>query len=246
MAEAVLFNIAEEIIMKAGPRVLEEIGLFCGVKDELTKLKNTVTTIKTVLLDAEEQSLENNKQRQVMVGNKAMKEVRLFFSHSNQIIYGFKVGHKIKDLRDKLVEIKVGLGGLGKTTVAQFAYNDEKVKADFELKGWINGKKYLIVLDDVCNEDPQQWFRLKDLLIGGAKGSKILITTRLMTVARLTHSYVYELQGLSGIESQSLFKQMAFKHGQVPSLSHETTGKEIVAKCAGVPLAIRSIGGLLL
>ncbi|KAF2283057.1 hypothetical protein GH714_043076 [Hevea brasiliensis] len=344
MAEAVVFNIAEEIIKKLGSRGLEEIGLWWGVKDEIEKLKKTVSMIKAVLLHAEEQSSVSNEvqewlgmlkeafydaddllddfsteklRRQVMSGNRIMKEVRLFFSHSNKLVYGFKMGHKIKEIRDRLAEIAldrkfhleerqketsetemirerdqthsslpevvvgreedkkkivellfcsnfeenvpvisvVGIGGLGKTTLAQLVYNNQKVKTHFELKLWICvsdnfdvkliveklvesvtgdrrsnlemdtlknilheniiGKNYLIVLDDVWNEDPAKWFRLKDLL------------------------------GLSEIESWSLFKQMAFKRGQVPSPSHEAIGKEIVAKCAGVPLAIRAIGALL-
>ncbi|KAF3952875.1 hypothetical protein CMV_021618 [Castanea mollissima] len=60
MAEGVLFNVAEGIIGQLGNLALKEIGLIWGVKDELQKLKNTVTTIKAVLQDAEEhQALSN-------------------------------------------------------------------------------------------------------------------------------------------------------------------------------------------
>uniref|UniRef100_A0A3N7GNX5 Disease resistance N-terminal domain-containing protein n=1 Tax=Populus trichocarpa TaxID=3694 RepID=A0A3N7GNX5_POPTR len=55
MAERVLFNIAEEIVKKLGPLATQEIALWWGVKDQLSKLKSTVTRIKGVLHDAEEQ-----------------------------------------------------------------------------------------------------------------------------------------------------------------------------------------------
>ncbi|KAJ6995320.1 hypothetical protein NC653_017946 [Populus alba x Populus x berolinensis] len=55
MAECVLFNIAEEIVKKLGPLGTQEIALWWGVKDQLSMLMSTVTRIKGVLQDAEEQ-----------------------------------------------------------------------------------------------------------------------------------------------------------------------------------------------
>ncbi|XP_050211462.1 putative disease resistance protein RGA1 [Mercurialis annua] len=180
----------------------------------------------------------------------------------------------------------VGLGGVGKTLLAQLVWNDETVKSHFELKLWvhvsdnfdvklivekmlecvlgdkpkdlgmnnmknllherINGKRYLIVFDDVWNESLEKWIRLRDLLVGGARGSRMIVTTRLRHAAEIVGSeLVHELQGLSDNESWSLFKKMCFGQEDVVSLEHEKVGKEIVAKCVGVPLAIRALGGLL-
>ena len=55
MAEGALIKVAERIIGQLGNLALKEIGLLWGVKAELEKLGNTVSTIEAVLLDAEEQ-----------------------------------------------------------------------------------------------------------------------------------------------------------------------------------------------
>ncbi|CAL1391448.1 unnamed protein product [Linum trigynum] len=283
---------------------------------------------------------------------KISKEVKNFFSSSNQVAYGLKIVHGIQDIRAKLDEIAkrrdmfhlevrpvesmarklreqthsdvpevvvgrendkkrvmeqlllplsqpkenvsvvsiVGIGGLGKTTLAQLLYNDETVKSHFEVKAWVcvsdnfdvkrvvekiiesctkrkpekdlemdtlraqlhenvNGKKYLIVLDDVWNEDREKWSRLKGLLKSGAKGSCVMITTRLLSVAKLAATKGVEpneLKGLDNIDSWSLFREIAFDGGEATSGIFELMGREILEKCKGVPLAIKTVAGALL
>jgi DNA-binding transcriptional regulator GbsR (MarR family) len=60
MAEGVLFNTAEGIIQSLGSLALQEIGLLWGFKDEVQKLRNTVSTIQAELLDAEERQDNNH------------------------------------------------------------------------------------------------------------------------------------------------------------------------------------------
>ncbi|XP_075674209.1 putative disease resistance protein RGA4 [Castanea sativa] len=182
----------------------------------------------------------------------------------------------------------VGIGGLGKTTLTQYVYNDENVKTYFELKMWVcvsdvfdlkiivekiiasatddkkpenlemeqlqnklrrilNQKKYLLVLDDVWIEDKESWCGLKNFLIGGAKGSKVVVTTRTKLVADIISTISpYFLEGLSKSQSWLLLKKMAFKKDQEtvnPIL--EEIGMEIVENCKGVPLVIKTIGRVL-
>ncbi|KAL6329378.1 hypothetical protein AAG906_017688 [Vitis piasezkii] len=181
----------------------------------------------------------------------------------------------------------VGMGGTGKTTLAQLLYNDQRVMEHFNLKAWIcvseefdpirvtktileainsstskttdlnllqvqlkeriNMKKFLLVLDDVWNEDSCDWDTLRTPLIVGAKGSKIIVTTRSTKVAsamRAVHTHC--LGGLSSKDGWSLFKKLAFENGD--SSGHpqlEAIGEKIVHKCQGLPLAIKAMGSLL-
>ncbi|KAK3440921.1 hypothetical protein EUGRSUZ_B01176 [Eucalyptus grandis] len=67
-----------------------------------------------------------------------------------------------------------------------------------ELRGAIDGKRYLLVLDDLWTTELETWLSLKTLLVRGAKGSKILITTRLPSVAKITGTTPpHFLKGLS-------------------------------------------------
>lgn len=182
----------------------------------------------------------------------------------------------------------VGLGGLGKTTLAKLVYNDEGVVGHFQLRAWVCvsedfsltrlikeilkstgftidensstvdtlqtklrerllDNRFLLVLDDVWNEDPNRWNELKDLLIGGSNGSNIVVTTRSNVVASVVGTVApHKLEGLSQKDCLSLFVNLAFKDGEGkghPKLV--AMGNEIVEKCNGVPLAVRTLGGLL-
>jgi Leucine-rich repeat (LRR) protein len=99
-------------------------------------------------------------------------------------------------------------------------------------------------LDDVWNEDAEKWLLLKPLLSKGADGSKIIVTTRSQRVAKIMGTVAaYNLSLLGQEDCLSLFSKCAFKEGKMelyPNLVG--IGKEIVAKCKQVPLAVINLG----
>ena len=188
---------------------------------------------------------------------------------------------------DPAVIAIVGLGGLGKTTVAQLIYNDERVSDHFEVKIWVcvsmdfdikriyrsiiesvtgreynlkdmdsmqqtlrghlGNKKFLLVLDDVWNENHDKWDRFRVALTTGSRGSKVVVTTRSQRVASVMGSTAScWLTGLSEDDCWALFERRAFGVGgaaKTPNL--EAIGREIVKKCGGVPLAAKALGSLM-
>ncbi|XP_021288424.1 disease resistance protein RGA2-like [Herrania umbratica] len=118
-------------------------------------------------------------------------------------------------------------------------------KVQRKLEENLEGKKYLVVLDDVWNEDTSKWNDFSQYLVFGAPGSKILVTARSMKVASSMGVHdPYLLKGLNEEESQNLFEKVAFEGRQIdPKLG--LIGKVVAQKCKGVPLAIKCLGGLM-
>ncbi|PPD77029.1 hypothetical protein GOBAR_DD26036 [Gossypium barbadense] len=148
-------------------------------------------------------------------------------------------------------DVKVIVANIIKSVTHQAPdQNLEMDQLQKQLRDKIDGKKYLLVLDDIWNDDPERWSRLKKLLMGGAKGSRIIVTTRSLRVAEITNkcqSHVLKLKGLSDDDAWSLFKKIAFEQGYADSTNSAfvEVGRQISERCGGVPLAIRTIAGIL-
>jgi hypothetical protein len=181
-----------------------------------------------------------------------------------------------------------GMGGIGKTTLAQLVYNNDRVKQQFDLEAWVcvseefdvfkvtktileaitlspcyvtdlnqlqlklkeclMGKKFLLVLDDVWNENYDKWETLCKPFKFGTQVSKVLVTTRNYSVASVMRASAmsHHLKELPEEDCWSLFAKHAFHDGN--SNAHgelEVIGRKIMTKCKGVPLAVKAIGGVL-
>ncbi|KAK2416985.1 putative disease resistance protein RGA3 [Trifolium repens] len=194
----------------------------------------------------------------------------------------------------------VGIGGLGKTTLAKLVFIDKRIDEVFQLKIWvcisndfdirqiiikiINSaflssspppgvaiphqedinhfdieqlqirlrhklyrQKFILVLDDIWNDDRAKWIELADMIKVGAGESKVIVTTRFNSIASMMGTVPsHVLKGLSQENCMSLFVKWVFKAGEEEKYSNLVEiGKEIVKKCAGVPLAVKTLGSSL-
>ncbi|XP_060971965.1 putative disease resistance protein RGA3 [Cannabis sativa] len=203
----------------------------------------------------------------------------------------------------------VGMGGLGKTTMAQLTFNNETVKNHFSKRIWVcvsepfdllkiasaiteilhkgNNQTYtqeeddlsqtqcrnpptfqtleaafnwisvrlskccfLLVLDDVWNEEYSKWEPLEIMLKKlDCVGSKVLVTTRKESVALVmgsSTSRVIKLKELNQNECQLIFERRAFRGRNSEEIEElRDVSVQIVKKCKGLPLAAKTLGGLM-
>lgn len=109
-------------------------------------------------------------------------------------------------------------------------------------------KRCVVVLDDIWR--PEDWDILAPGFPSGKAGSKILLTTRNKDVVLHVDSrgYTHTPRCLNEEESWDLCKKKALSRkdpGFIMCKDMEKFGREMVASCAGLPLAINVLGGLL-
>uniref|UniRef100_A0A0E0LLF2 Uncharacterized protein n=1 Tax=Oryza punctata TaxID=4537 RepID=A0A0E0LLF2_ORYPU len=116
--------------------------------------------------------------------------------------------------------------------------------AYYQLQDIIEGKRFLLVLDDVWDESRVLWKGLRSVLSKGAPGSVVLVTTQSYRVANSVGTAgPVILDPLQCDDSWALLKRYAFVE---PCRSLSTEGlEEICRKMPGLPLSVKVIGATL-
>ncbi|XP_047092754.1 disease resistance protein RGA4-like [Lolium rigidum] len=107
------------------------------------------------------------------------------------------------------------------------------------LTDYLQDNRYLIVIDDVRME---QWDTIRSILKDNGKGSRILVTTTIQSVANICshgNGYVYHVKSLGNDDS----KKIALPGVPSPLLEEESA--MLLKKCDGLPLALVSVSDYL-
>ncbi|RWR73943.1 disease resistance protein RPM1-like protein [Cinnamomum micranthum f. kanehirae] len=110
----------------------------------------------------------------------------------------------------------------------------------------LQNKRYVIVLDDVW--ETIDWNHIRVAFPNNRCGSRIMLTTRIRDVAMSFEAEaenILDLEPLGKDYAWILFCNRAFSNKSCPP-ELEPYAKSLVQKCDGLPLAIVTIGGLML
>ncbi|MCI04567.1 disease resistance protein, partial [Trifolium medium] len=141
MAESFVFDVADSLLGKLASFAYEEASRAYGAYEDLQGIKNTLSIVRGVLLDAEEKKdqkhglrewlrqihnicydaedildgfeLQDKKKQVVEASGSTRMKVRHYFSSSNPLAFRFKMAYQIKEIRDRLNKVAADGTGFG-------------------------------------------------------------------------------------------------------------------------------------
>ncbi|KAL8493081.1 hypothetical protein ACS0TY_024339 [Phlomoides rotata] len=268
-----------------------------SIKEKAIKVKEERQFERAIKVKEEERgcrvespnsSMATSSQRTHSAGKSNMVGFNGYLTHLLEELTGHQSDRKIIPI--------VGMGGIGKTTLARNTYDNLLVVHHFDVRAWVrvsqrynvrrilvqtlsclgksnvgmdeetehelrkhlhektenelgeqlhktlSGMRYLIILDDMWSTDV--WDEIKFFFPNNCNRSRIIVTTRMHIVADHFGSTRLALKFLDDFHSWELFCEKVFLEGICPP-ELEKSGRKIVKRCQGLPLAIVVIGGLL-
>ncbi|CAA2955675.1 late blight resistance homolog R1A-10 [Olea europaea subsp. europaea] len=270
----------------------KEKNFFSILQDELAKVIKEIDTIKKMVDNMEDETDVQDLHRRTSSLVASSKSPRNLESKMVGLDDSMrKIRNQLTRGPSNLITVSiVGMGGIGKTTLARKVYEDEIILSHFHIRAWVTvsrdykfyntkeiflslldsmgkltiqdhektleelkqlfrkkllGTTFLIVMDDVW--DTKVWDRVKRLFSNNNDKSRIMMTTRLGSVARKVSpppQGPHHMRFLTEEESWSLFCANVFGKDRCPC-ELEPVGKKIVQNCRRLPLAIVVVAGLL-
>jgi hypothetical protein len=255
--------------------------------EEITARFNHMVKQKDDLKLSENVDRKSCRTRETLAPTSVVTQAHVYGREKDkEALLQLLVGGKRSDGQLSVIPI-IGMGSVGKTTLAQLLYNDEEVQSFFDVKAWacvsqdfdavtvtkttlefltskscdskdliwlqvklkekLKGKKFLVVLDDLWNENYHDWTILRAPFEAGASGSTIVITTRNKGVSLKTGTIPsYSLKELSNDFCLSILSHHALGTRDFGAhLNLKDVGEGIVRRCKGSPLATKVLGGIL-
>ncbi|GKV39346.1 hypothetical protein SLEP1_g47128 [Rubroshorea leprosula] len=316
-ADDVMDEIAYENLRYKVAHMWDKVSYFFTLSNPLAfrlKIANRIKNLNLELDHLSKRATDLGLQHRLAIRDPEHIETR---QTNSSIVYPSEIvgrENKVLDVIESLIDSSndrpllvvsiVGMGGIGKTTVAKLVRNNEQIQSHFFKIIWVcvsenfnlkqilvemlrafgenvsldvsqeivvqklqeklreenlreenlreknlREKNYLLILDDVWNEDWQKWESLRSCLLGIGKnvGSRVLVTTRNEIVASTMGTlseHMHHLEKLTDEDCWSIIKQRAFGSSSFSS-ELEGIGMDIASKCRGLALVANVIGGSL-
>ncbi|GJN17405.1 hypothetical protein PR202_gb04467 [Eleusine coracana subsp. coracana] len=258
-AEAILGAFMQTLFQKLSEIALDQFRSYRGIHGKLDNLSGILSELKNFLDDAEAKQLTDASVRGWLAKLKDIAydiddlldrySAKKYASEASYTGKGQFSNLLLPD-RDKEEMVRlllsdsrhsscnvcvipvVGMGGLGKTTLMQMVYHDDRVKEHFQLRIWV-----------YVSESFDERKLTQETLEAAAYDQSIASTNMNMLQEILLQSTPWQEDD----DSWSVFKSHAFRDGDCSSTypQLELIGREIVKKLKGLPLASKALGSLL-